>query len=347
MRKEIDWNTFLFRSSGVSNIMSGNIGLSESQKRDLDGFKELKDKPNGLTDKQLEKLQQDHYKEKLTPKQEESMIEVIKSAVEIKGLTPAQQDKFNEYSALEKDKSLPVGVQSYLKKLYREVTYNRRKKLESKYILKGNLQEEEAITMYSLFTGEIFMNNKERVNNEYITGEYDMYSGDDIDHITEGYDTKCSFDLSTFPFPEDSLDINYYYQNMSYMWLSGSDKWTTVYCLTNTPDKMLKDMIYREDFRWDGDDAPMSAKLDILNTNVFDDETFATMMMIHDCAPDPESETEDNMKCVDTVLNFVPMELKERIVEKVVYRDEAVITEMKLRVKLCRKFLLTLSKSKQ
>jgi hypothetical protein len=247
---------------------------------------------------------------------------------------------------LENDETLPVGIQNYLKKLYREVKFNRRKRLESKYILKGNLQEEEAITMYSLYTGEIFMNNKERINNDFITGEYDMFSGDDINNIERGYDTKCSFDLSTFPFPEDKLDLNYYYQNMSYMWLSGAKEWTTVYCLTNTPDKMLKDMIYREDFRWDSDDAPKSAKLEIINANVFDDATFARMMMIHDCAPDPELETEDNMKCVDIVNNFVPMELEERIVEKKVLRDEAVIAEIQRRVELCRKFLLTLDKSK-
>lgn len=346
MRKEIDWSKFLFRSSGLSNIMTGSIGLSEPQKKELALFRENEHKPNGLTDKQLQQLQDFHYKEKLTPKQEETMDGLIKTAIEVKGLTPAQQEKYIEFSALENDKTLPKGVQTYLKKLYREVTYNRRKRLENKYILKGNLQEEEAITMYSLYTGEIFMNNKERINNDFITGEYDMFSGHDINKIERGYDTKCSFDLSTFPFPDDPLDINYYYQNMSYMWLSGASSWTTVYCLTNTPGKMLKDMIYREDFRWDSDDAPNSAKLEIINANVFDDEAFATAMMLHDCAPDMELESEDNLKCADIVNNFVPMELEERIVEKQVFRDEAVIAEMQYRVELCREFLLTLSKSK-
>jgi hypothetical protein len=60
MRKEIDWSKFLFRSSGLSNIMTGSIGLSEPQKRDLALFRENREKPNGLTDKQLEQLKDFH-----------------------------------------------------------------------------------------------------------------------------------------------------------------------------------------------------------------------------------------------------------------------------------------------
>lgn len=344
MKKKINWNKHLFRSSGMSNIMSGTVGLTKAQKIDLDELRKKKVEVTGLTDKQQELLGDLKEKEVLTPKQESTMAGLKDKLTEVKGLTPRQQEKMDELLALEKDQSLPVGVQNYLKKLYREVKYNRRKRLESKYILKGNIQEDEAITMYSLYTGEFFFNNKERVNNKWITGEYDMYSGKDINNITEGYDTKCSFDLSTFPFKDEPLDLNYYYQNMSYMWLSGSNKWTTVYCLTDTPMKMVKDMLYREDFRWDSEDAPKSAKLNIINNNVYSDESFANYMMVFDCIPDPEDESEDNMKCVDIVNSFVPMSLEERIIEKVVYRDEEVIKEMKKRVVLCRKFLLNLEK---
>jgi hypothetical protein len=347
MGKKINWNKFLFRSSGMANIMSGTVGLTKAQRLTLEDLKAKSVAVTGLTDKQQELLDSLNDKESLTDKQRSTMDELIKKKTEVKGLTPRQKETMDELSALEFDDTLPVGVQNYLKKLYRENKYNRRKRLESKYILKGNMQEEEAITMYSMYTGEVFFNNKERVNNKWITGEYDMYSGDDINSITEGYDTKCSFDLSTFPFGDEPLDLNYYYQNMSYMWLSGSEKWTTVYCLTNTPMKMIKDMIYREDFRWDTDDAPKSAKLNILNNNIYDDATFADAMMIFDCLPDVEDDSEDNLMCADIVNNFVPMELDERIIEKVVYRDESVIDEMKKRIHLCRRFLTNLEKTKK
>jgi hypothetical protein len=349
MANKINWKKYLFRSSQLSNIMSGSVGLSEAQRKDFEYLKSIKGKPIGLTDKQQKLMDDLKTRDKttgLTSKQSDTLDELKRKSKAVKELTPKQKEKFDEYSAIEKDESLPVGVQNYLKKLYREEKYNRRKRLESKYVLKGIAQEDEAITMYSEYTGYAFINNKERINNDYITGEYDIYIGDDVDSIVEGFDTKCSYDLSTFPFKDEPLNTNYYYQNMCYMWLSGAKKWTTVYCLTNTPDKMIKDMIYREDFRWDMDDAPDHAKLSILNNHVYDDSNFARLMMIHDCIPEPELETEDNVKSIDVVNNFIPMELEERIIEKVVHRDDKVIEDIKKRIDLCRKFLINLETKK-
>jgi hypothetical protein len=68
--------------------------------------------------------------------------------------------------------------------------------------------------------------------------------------------------------------------------------------------------------------------------------------MIHDCIPEPELETEDNVKSIDVVNNFIPMELEERIIEKVVHRDDKVIEDIKKRIDLCRKFLINLETKK-
>jgi hypothetical protein len=344
MTNKINWNKFLFRSSGVYNIMSGTVGATATELEELDELL-LKEKTViGLTDKQEEELKDLKAKEKLTDNQKKKIADYEDRKTRKKELTPKQEERKKELLLKKKDETLPKGVQTYLKKLYREETYNRRKRLESKYILKGNLQEEEAITMYSMYINHPFSNNKERAYNEYISGEYDMYIGKDIYNVDEGFDTKCSFDLSTFPFPDDVLDWNYYWQNMSYMWLSGAKKWTTVYCLTNTPSSMIEDMIYREKFKWEGNEIPLWKKLEIINNNTFDDKTFASEMMKQDAAPSLDSETEDNLKAVDVVNNFVPMELKERVIEKVVHFDESIPKRIIERVKLCRKFLVTLSK---
>lgn len=346
MANKINWNKYLFRASSMYNIMSGTVGLTETEKSDL---KELIDKENsvvGLTKKQEEELEELKSKDKLTDKQKEKIADYEDRKTRKKELTPNQKERKEELIKKDKDKTLPQGVQTYLKKLYREETYNRRKRLESKYILKGNLQEEEAITMYSLYRKYPFLNNKERANNGWITGEYDMYIGDDIYNVEEGFDTKCSFDLSTFPFKDDQLDWNYYWQNMSYMWLSGAKKWTTVYCLTNTPSSMIEDMIYREKFRWEGNDIPIWKKLEIINNNVFDEETFYREVKIQDSMPNTDDDSELNMRAVDIFNSFVNMELHERIVEKVVRFDESAVERMKERILLCRKFLVTLSKQK-
>lgn len=86
--------------------------------------------------------------------------------------------------------------------------------------------------------------------------------------------------------------------------------------------------------------------MEIINNNVFDDETFTKEMLKQDAVPSTTDESEDNLKAAEVVTNFVPMSLEERVLEKVVYRDEQAIEDMKERILLCRKFLVTLSKKK-
>lgn len=346
MHKKINWKKYKFRCSALYNIMSGTVGLTESEKQELKTLNNKEKEVIGLTDKQKQFKEDLKAKESLTDKQKETLSELIRKEKEKKQLTPLQKKRRDELVEKSKSTELPQGVQTYLKKLYREETYNRRKRLESKYILKGNLQEEEAITMYSMYINHPFHNNKERAENDWITGEYDMYLGEDIYNVTEGFDTKCSFDLSTFPFKDDTLDWNYFWQNMGYMWLSGAKKWTTVYCLTNTPSSMIEDMIYREKFRWEGNEIPLWKKLEIINNNVFDDSTFASEIMKQDAMPSQTDESEENIRAVDVVNNFIPMSLEERIIEKPVHWNTEIPKRIKERIKYCRKYLVTLNEQK-
>ena len=80
-----------------------------------------------------------------------------------------------------------------------------------------------------------FKQNYERLYNEWSTGLPDTFIGKNIRSTTHGFDTKCSKNVSTFPRHEKELDKNYYWQNQSYMDLTGADLWTTVYALVNSP----------------------------------------------------------------------------------------------------------------
>jgi len=346
MGKKISWSKYKFRCSALYNIMSGTVGTTEAENIELQELLQKEKEVIGLTDNQVKELDDLKEKEKLTVKQKAKIAEYEERKTKKKTLTPLQTKRKEELIKKSKSTELPQGVKTYLRNLYREETYNRKKRLESKYILKGNLQEKEATQMYSVFKQTPFARNFDRAYNDWISGEYDLYIGKDIYNVKEGFDTKCSFDLSTFPFKEDPLDWNYYWQNMGYMWLSGAKTWTTVYCLTNTPSSMIEDMIYREKFRWEGNDIPLWKKLEIINNNVFDDKSFASEILKQDAIPNPDSEDEDNIKAVDIVNNFIPMELHERIIEKQMHWDESIPDRIKERIRHCRKYLVTLSKQK-
>lgn len=283
---KINWDEYLFRSSGAHHIMTGNIGLSEAQQRTMDE----------LMEKSLTKP--------LTPKQQETLTDIIEKS---------------------KKKELPVGVQTYLKKLFREETYNRREQLDNKYVKKGNNNEEDSITLLSLYSGIFYTNNKGRVSNEYITGSCD---------IKERIDIKSSWSLKTFPFKEDDLDNAYYYQNLCYMDLYGGTDWTTTYVLTNLNDQMVADEIKKQNWNYIGD-IPIEKKLEILNLSIYDEETFFRLCKEYDCVPNENSSEE----AIDIFTNFVEIPLAKRIVEKVVLRDDSEIKKIYERVVICREFL--------
>lgn len=342
--KKIDFSKHLFRASGMHNIMTGTIGWTEPQKA---LFEELEAKRTAvyvLSDKQKPTKEAYELKEKegkITPKQQETLDDLRAKDGSVPGLTPKQQDDYDDLIYKRDNDELSEGIMNYLHVLHRSTKYNRRKELKTKYIKKGNEMEEEAITMLSHFKGEILYNNHERVTNKWITGEYDIFVGDDIKNIKEGYDTKCSWDLFTFPYAHKKLDAVYYWQNMSYMWLSGAEKWTTVYCLINTPHWALENMKYREGFEWPHNEIPKWKLCEILNNNIYDDATFLEMMNEWECIPDENSDE----KHIDIVNNFTPMSLEERVMEKTTLRDEKAIKNMKQRIKMAREFLVELDKA--
>jgi hypothetical protein len=127
-----------------------------------------------ITDIQLARIDELSNKPSLTDKQAVELTELIK-----------KRDS-NELS---------VGVQNYLKKLYRGLEWNRETlDITSKYITKGNSEEQSSITMLSLETKKFFKKNEQRLSNEYITGLPDIFIGESIECAEKGWDVKSCWD---------------------------------------------------------------------------------------------------------------------------------------------------------
>lgn len=224
------------------------------------------------------------------------------------------------------DKS--ITAQNYCKQLYREQRYNRKQEITTKYMQKGISEEESAITLFSRVKKIYFKKNTEWLTNEFVSGTPDIYEGQSIRKAAHGYDTKCSWNLWTFPYESDSLDTDYYYQNMSYMALSGAEKWTTVFCLVNASPSLIDSEKKSAYFKMGCPDQDNKVYLEkcreIEKNMIFDLKQFQN--------DNPHYDLDSETWHYD-----IPME--ERLIEFTVERNDSEIEKIYNRVKDCRRWM--------
>lgn len=124
-----------------------------------------------------------------------------------------------------------------------ELKHDRRKFMSNKYIEKGLMVEEDALTLLSR-TRKIFLKkNEERLSNDFITGIPDTYEGESIYKADIIHDVKASYDIWTFDASrsEDAEDAKaaYFWQGQGYMDLTGAKEFHLHHCLINTPDLII------------------------------------------------------------------------------------------------------------
>jgi len=310
----IDFSNYRFRASQCHKIMVGSIGLTDSEKIERDGLLKRKlghakgeDDANGKPHKAL------------TDKMEQGLLDL------------------NEK---EKNKELPKTTLSELRKIHRMETYNRNFNISTKYIRKGLMQEEEAITNYQIYLAEkgkrvLFTKNEERLENDWFSGEPDLWKKGDL----IGYDTKCSWSLDSFPFENDELNPHYECQNQVYMNLTGAKEWITAYCLVNIHEHGLNNEKLKEYYPLgspgEGDENWQEYKrraMDIEKMLIFDYDRFVYNFPYHDMFYSREQWFDEG--------NDIP--LSERIIEKKSVYDPDFISELKERVKIAREYLKNL-----
>lgn len=134
---------------------------------------------------------------------------------------------------------LSKTAQRYLLDVYIAQKYGRVRDIQTKQMKKGVAVEQDSINMLSKLLSVEFSKNEERYSNAYITGLPDIVDNGVV------IDIKSSYDLWTFMgnLP-DKLDSLYYWQLMSYMWLTNAKCGYIAYCLSNTPDNIIEQEKY-------------------------------------------------------------------------------------------------------
>lgn len=149
--------------------------------------------------------------------------------------TPAQVQMLDDVMA----RTLSEGAKEHVHKMVKRHLFDYpQPELGSKEVRKGLMQEGVAIDLLSAVTGELYTKNKERLRNEYLTGEPDL--------IADGHgdDTKCPWSWEQFPLTEAiarkyAITAGYEWQNRGYMLLTGLPRWATSYCMVDTPSELI------------------------------------------------------------------------------------------------------------
>jgi hypothetical protein len=198
--------------------------------------------------------------------------------------------------------SLSKTCKSYIQEIVLEEKYGIKKEFWSRYTDKGNLVEQESISLadevlnWQLpFVAEGY---QQYFENDYICGHTDV----NTENILA--DVKSSWSADTFPFFETTIEKNYMWQLMGYMWLTGHKKANLTYCLINTPEEMVLDEIRREHWKqnsfWNGDE---------------DDEIVSYIRSKH---------------------NFDHIPKEKRVKNYIIEYDENLIKDLKDRIEQCR-----------
>lgn len=121
---------------------------------------------------------------------------------------------------------------AYLREIYIEEAYGRRKEVQTKFMVKGKEVEEVALDLYMEVCGGLPIKNKKLFENDFIKGTPDLLETDSV------VDIKSSWDIWTFA-SSDGTNKDYYWQLQGYMELTKRMYAELAYCLVDTPDHLI------------------------------------------------------------------------------------------------------------
>ena len=136
---------------------------------------------------------------------------------------------------------LSVTATSYIKQVAKQNYFGYQNQISSRYIDKGQQQEQDSIDLINTVRMESYTKHIGRVNKDYLSGECDILTADTI------IDTKTSWSLDTWPeLPEEGINSDYEWQMRAYMMLYDKPQAEVIYCLVTTDPDLLSSFDDRE-----------------------------------------------------------------------------------------------------
>lgn len=213
----INWDSFKCRCSGISKIMSNKQGfepLTELQEAKIPELQE-KQRVKGLTEKQQEELT------RLCAKREASK-QVVLSDTCIEYLM--------EVYAWETQGMISVTKEA----------------MEVAQLSKGKLAETEAVTLLCRVDKVLYISHKERISNDFLSGEIDIYLGEHVYAAKNVTDIKNAFDYPGFLKKiNNGLERGQCEQVQGYGDITGARELYIANCLVDNPETIIEDMKWK------------------------------------------------------------------------------------------------------
>jgi hypothetical protein len=239
----VNFDNFKVRCSAIGKILTNS-----------------KDNPC-LTEKQAIRLDELQAKPTLTEKQSIELAELLVK-------------KDNSTKVILSDTCIEYLMEAYALHVHgkRSVT----KELDIEFYEKGKLQEEESITLLSRVEKIFYIKNDQRVENDYLSGEPDIYSGVSIMQAIRITDIKSVWDYPGFlKRTQKGLEPHHDEQVKGYMDITDAPQGEVAYCLVNMPETIKNDykrkLFYRMNAATDEDIEYKRAAAVLEQSMSFDD----------------------------------------------------------------------------
>jgi hypothetical protein len=150
------------------------------------------------------------------------------------------------------------------------------KEMDIEYTQKGRLAEDASITLLCRVDKAIYVKNTQRVNNEFLSGEPDIFLGPTIMEAEQIEDIKSIWDYPGFLKKIiNGLDAIYDWQLKGYMDITGARKGNVANCLVDMPPTIINDYKRRLFYRLGvaTDEAPeyKLAEAELVHSMTFQD----------------------------------------------------------------------------
>ncbi len=216
-KTETNFDDFKCRCSAITMMMSNSQGNAP------------------LTELQVKELAELEAKATRTIKQSEKITELVKKREDAKKVV------------------LSDTCIGYLMEHYSWVTQKMvsiSKEMDIQSLRKGKIQEPEGIALLSIVDGVIYQKNTQRISNDYLTGEPDIFVGEDIYNAEKVTDIKNSFDYPGFLKKiHTQVDPTNKIQIQGYLDLCNAPVGEVADVLTDMPEEMINDyrrkLLYR------------------------------------------------------------------------------------------------------
>lgn len=212
--KKVDWQTFKCRCSGISKLLVNGADARQLTEKQGDELKKLEDAKfrTEKQDKEMERL--------LALKANKGKIALGESAI----------GYLMEVYAWETEGMIPVSRES----------------MDNLSISKGKKQEAQAGALLSFVDNIEYKVHKDRISNDFLSGEIDLYSGDSVYEAIRLPDIKNSWDYTIFLKKiRGGLESGQREQMQGYGDITGCKDLLIANCLVDCTEQNIEDVRWR------------------------------------------------------------------------------------------------------